>query len=400
MNFSPIDGFPTVAEVDRISALADAVIRNLQITQCYHELSSALAQRTGPSANWCSFATWASRQAGQTIRKEDLVRALQNLLATAPATAEAAGNVAASAQQSGAQRDAGQIRELVWEALDPNSAVDRASEAVGRGNLKVFEEIGREFARFLSACLNDVAFDAGKIAAFCQELRPGEPPDGQRYLRQAFERYYQALFESDAKRRAELLLMANVEIGLHEQTRLQPEIAEALDAGFVDATQLTGRLIGAIFPNGGWLVYSLWSLRRVLGRPSLFEMAVTTLAAVAQHQIRQFITEHMMTIGLPHGVQVRLGADLSAGFPPSLQHITDPDLCSLLEQIDPTPDNLHGSGAVDWANLPDRLHFIADLFRCYQESPDLFEPPFTPDQVAMLKAGRLPGGDLLQPGLL
>jgi len=72
----------------------------------------------------------------------------------------------------------------------------------------------------------------------------------------------------------------------------------------------------------------------------------------------------------------------------------------LLEQIDPTPDNLHGSGAVDWANLPDRLHFIADLFRCYQESPDLFEPPFTPDQVAVLKAGGLPGGDLLQPGLL
>ncbi len=63
---------PASAEVDRIATLGDPVLRNLQITQCYHELASALAKRTGPYANWCTFATWASRQAGQTIRKEAL----------------------------------------------------------------------------------------------------------------------------------------------------------------------------------------------------------------------------------------------------------------------------------------------------------------------------------------
>lgn len=35
---TPIDPVPTVADVDRVAALPDAVIRNLQITQCYHEL--------------------------------------------------------------------------------------------------------------------------------------------------------------------------------------------------------------------------------------------------------------------------------------------------------------------------------------------------------------------------
>ena len=94
------DTFPTVAEVDRIAALGDPAIRNLQITQCYYELSAALAERTGLSANWCTFATWASKQAGQAIRKEDLARTLENALDTAPAATQAAGNEVQSLHQS------------------------------------------------------------------------------------------------------------------------------------------------------------------------------------------------------------------------------------------------------------------------------------------------------------
>jgi len=41
------------------------MVRNLRITQCYSALAGA--------ANWCSFATWVSKQAGQTIRGEDLL---------------------------------------------------------------------------------------------------------------------------------------------------------------------------------------------------------------------------------------------------------------------------------------------------------------------------------------
>jgi hypothetical protein len=79
------------------------------------------------------------------------------------------------------------------------------------------------------------------------------------------------------------------------------------------------------------------------------------------------ITEDMMTIGLPHGLRLRLGADLRAEFPILLKKITNPDLRALLEKIDPTPDSLRETGAVDWADLPERMHFIADMFRCYQE---------------------------------
>jgi hypothetical protein len=101
-----------------------------------------------------------------------------------------------------------------------------------------------------------------------------------------------------------------------------------------------------------------------------------------------------MTIGLPHGVRLRLGEDLRAEFPPALRQIANPDLRALLVQIDPTPDSTRDSGAIDWADLSDRIHFIADMFRCYADTADLFEPPFTPEQVARLKAGYLPAGQL------
>jgi hypothetical protein len=70
-------GMPKPDDVDRIARLDDPIIRNLQITQCYYEISRSVARLVGDSANWCTFAAWASKQAGQTIRREDLIRAFE-----------------------------------------------------------------------------------------------------------------------------------------------------------------------------------------------------------------------------------------------------------------------------------------------------------------------------------
>jgi hypothetical protein len=396
-----IDRFPTTADVDRIAALPEAVIRNLQITQCYHELAAAMAARVSApvgapigGANWCTFATWASKQAGQTIRKEDFARLLENAVRSAPAHAQATSNVIAAVQTLGSQQSAAEAQETVWDVINPLAAVDRASDAVGRGNKKVFEEIGREFARFCATCLNDVTFDAGKIDRFCAELRPGDPPDGQQYLRQAFARYYQAIFERDAVTRAQLLLLANIEIGFHEQTRLQPEIAEAMNAALIDHKEFRLRLIKALFPRNTRFVRLRLFLLKLFNRPRPLDTAIDRLLEEARRLAHLVITEYMMTIGLPHDVILHLGEDVPAEFPLSLKHITLPDLQALLAQIDPTPDSPRESGAVDWAALPDRLHYIIDLFRCYHESADLLDPPFTTEQVATLKAGQLPEGRL------
>lgn len=393
-NLPAIDHIPTVAEVDRIAALADPVIRNLQITQCYHELAVTMALRTEGGANWCTFATWASKQAGQTIRKEDLARMLENLRRSKPPAVQLTPDLITSVQVLGSKRSQVEIQESLAEVLDPRAAFRRASDAVGRGNKKVFEEIGREFARFSARCLNDATFDSEKIAQFCADLRPGEPPDGQRYLQQAFQRYYHAFFESNAKARAELMLLASIEIGFHEQMRLQPEIAEAMDAAFVNRRRFRLRLIKALFPYRGWLARVRLFLLRLLDRPSPLDALLDALLVEARQQAHLVITEHLMTIGLPHGVRLRLGRDVPATFPPSLQHIALPELRALLERIDPTPDSTRDSGAMDWASLPDRLHFIIDMFRCYHEWPFLFEPPFTAEQIVALKAGRRPGGRL------
>ena len=169
---------PTVAEVERIAALTDPVVRNLQITQCYWELSRAFAARTGGEpANWCTFATWASKQAGQTIRKEDLARTFERLFAQSSRVTSARDAAVASMAELSAERGPQPIRDAIWKALEPSSAFDRASDAVARGNRKVFEEIGPEFARLLALPTAGGAIDpSGVRSRFATACARAIPP--------------------------------------------------------------------------------------------------------------------------------------------------------------------------------------------------------------------------------
>ncbi len=384
---------PTTAEVRAIAALDDPVVRNLQITQCYHELATAMSELTGPGANWCTVATWASKQAGQSIRNEDLVRALEDLVRGSDDAALAAQELSANGARlpgEGTRSLAGAVNAL-WQAISPAAIFQRTSEAVVRGNRKVFEEIGYEFARFLTL-FGDGPPDDERLAVFCEGLRSGEPPEGQDWLRRAFRHYHQVLIEPDAKTRAELLLLANLEIGFHEQTRLQPEIVAALDAPIYDPAQLRRRLLAELFPDSASRVRLI--LLRVLGRAGALLRARDRLAEELQRLGRLVITEHLMTLRLSGGRVLRLGQDLRAEFPLLLRQTVHPDLQALLSQVDPSPDSLHDTGAQDWGWLPDRMHFIADLFRAYHLDVTLFNPPFTADQSAAIKAGRRPAGRL------
>lgn len=370
--------FTALVNIDRIAVMTDPVRRNFQITQSYHELSLALSKRLGPCANWCTFATWASRQAGQTIRKEDMNKALQQNLAAAPALGDAVSNILKGLLEKGAKMDKKRVTQLVWDIANPAAAMDRASAAVGRGNQKVFAEIAREFARFLETCGNDSAYDEANITRFCNSLKPGDPPNGQRYLMQAFRRYYQAFFEPDKKKKAEHILLANIEIGFHEQTRLQPEIAEAMEASIIEPTLFKKKLLHSLFPNQSWMVSAGSLFRTYFNMPTPLDVAINTFAAEAKHRIRLFLSVYLMELEFPKGVKLRLGKDLQTNFPPNLQQLHHPELLGLLKKIDPSRDSLVDTKAVDWANLYDRLHFIADMFRCYQETADLLLSPFDP----------------------
>jgi hypothetical protein len=102
----------------------------------------------------------------------------------------------------------------------------------------------------------------------------------------------------------------------------------------------------------------------------------------------------MMTLGLPAGRLLRLGADLRAEFAELLQTLHNPELHTLLAQVTPRPDDLLGSGAGDWADLHERMHFIANLFRIYHQDATLLLPPFSAEQVQLFKQGQRPAGPL------
>ena len=156
------------------------------------------------------------------------------------------------------------IREALRQALSPAAAFERVSDAIARGN----KRSSRRSAASLPVswrCARTIRWTA-VVEEFCNGLRPGDPPDGQRYLRQAFRRYSQALVETDAKRKCELMLLANVEIGFHEQTRLQPEIVEALDAPLPDLAQLREDLLQALAAQRS-VSFTIWQ-RPDLGQSS------------------------------------------------------------------------------------------------------------------------------------
>ena len=131
-------------------------------------------------------------------------------------------------------------------------------------------------------------------------------------------------------------------------------------------------------------------LRR--GTDDLGRVFARLIEAVNQ-LIRQVITDHLMTLHLSGTEVLRLGRDLSGKFPELLTQIGTARLGEMLARIDSTP-NSPASGAKDWADFPDRMHFIADFFRAYQDRQELFGAPFTSRQAALIKLGQRPDGNL------
>jgi hypothetical protein len=351
---------PSTADVEATAAIAEPVLRNLRITDCYARLSRAFAEWLPGGANWCTFATWASRQAGNTIRKEDLARVvaerLRARLERRPVLAEAHRILGLSVER---------LAAIVGELSQGLPGIDRASRAVAVGNRKVFAEIGHEFARFLHG-------DRAAIETFAAGLKSGPPPEGQELLRRAFSNYDRARSATEAPARAQLVLLANVQIGLHEQTRLQPEIREAMDAALLDVAD-TRRLVlerlEAAIEAGPLGHVHTGAGRRLLN-------AVADEVSEALRDIARVVTtDHLMSIGLPHNRTLRLGSDAATSFPASLATLTNRELVALLGGYDVTADTPRGSAAVDWSVLDQRIHFIADFFRGYQEDSTLFEAP-------------------------
>jgi hypothetical protein len=354
-------------DVERIAAIENPVIRNLEITYCYSRLAAAFAERTGKGANWCTYATWASRQAGETIRGEDLEENLERRLWEGRWLLHPLATLWRRLLKRGLFQPETRLGRLTGELHTPFDAFERASDSVGRGNLKVFAEIGLVFGRYL---------DGEPL-----QLEPG-------LLSQAFAHYDRMRAESDPKARAELALLANLEIGLHEQKRLQPQILEALDAPFATQEDLGRRVLEALFPSAP----SWW---RILRGPATAAVGLFArgVQRVSSKLAREVITDSMMVLTLP-GRVLALGTNLADPYPPELTDPAEPELKELLARFEPVPPELDDCGARDWSDLHQRMHYIVHLFRAFQLSEQLADQPFTPEQIASFGRGVIPAGEL------
>jgi hypothetical protein len=77
---------------------------------------------------------------------------------------------------------------------------------------------------------------------------------------------------------------------------------------------------------------------------------------------------------------------------PSIPTIADVE--QICAQEDPVIRNLQITQCYHDLALAERSGWNANMFRCYETTPELFEAPFTEEQTAALKEGRLPTGRL------
>lgn len=379
--------------LDTAALDAESILRNLLITQTYFEISQALAEMTGwQDANWCTFGTWASKTAGTFIRDEEVPPRLASLLGLGA-------------------REYGML-----------GAFARLPRKVGMyieaGNKQVFMEIATLCARFIGAFAGAEQRNEDELQAFLGTLTEGDPePDrlsyddatgqlsierrgGQGDLRSMIRAYYEAMFESDPQRKAELMLLGSACGGLHEQTRLQAYIAGSIEAPSDELLEV---------------------LHLGSGSPC------NPLARVATQVWRLVATSELMTMPLPDGV-LHLGADIPASpghplFPAALRVLRDPTLIDTLDQFGAygrlppkyrtcrsrvahgamavlqrlgiEQRGILGSAATDWVSFPDRMHFILEYFRSRQQDRALlYVPPFSAVQTDALRRGLLPDGPL------
>jgi len=339
-------------QIGRAISSPDPVLANLRITVTHYRLSLALREILSPEtgANFHTWATWGSKQAGATIRQEDVphIRALAlltggglGLLGTAEVR-HRLGGTRLLASTTGTLLGSWGIHALTQQLLD------HASRMILGGNITVIDDIGRQTARFVSTFHGHPEPDAQRLEVFLGALRPGPTAaGGQTLLKNAFTHYYQARHAQDLNEKHEQMLLANLYTILHEHIRLQPYIAGAMP---------------------------------------LLARRLTT-----QRLLNFYIGLRKMSVGK----DVVPLDDVDC--PCTLRHLENAELLGFLGGPggwDRTPDSLLGSHAANWADIHDRMNFICDLFRTYHFAPGLFIAPYTDAQCVDIEAGRLPRGVL------
>jgi hypothetical protein len=367
--------FPSLQDIGNTVAMnGDPILRNLNITQGYYALSRAMSTMVGGgSISWCGFASWSSKTIGVSIREADMSN--RGLLAITQSriyqeTIQRIVNLLEAAGVIGI----GPFDNVITQAL--GDGIDNLKQ----GNAEVYGEIGALYTRLISALGNDVDLDLTRLAPVIAYLdsKPSER-GGQALLRQGAENYYRARFETDPSIKAQLMLLANAQVGKHEQMRLQGCLEDflggALEQRIVEHAQQQCRGIATL------------------------EIAVTPVARAAgkfaKEEWTKLLTDLALHLNLPGNERLHLHSDVPPPlgkplYPADLQKLSNPDALAILGEFGADTPTAIGTGATDWSNLVQRMHYILVLFRSRQLESILLNEAFSATQQSDLAAGRMP----------
>jgi len=354
-------GFPLVEPVEAMQ------LRNRRITLAYGDLSVRLAKllaRGGQrQANWCTFSTWSSKTIGGWIERDPEPDPMDDPPWWMPAFV------------GGVRRSL-----LKWAMKRDNGATYRALAA---GNRFVFLEIGTAFGQFLDAfgdaggeSPDEAAWDDYWRAMEAELARQGrldpswmltESPAPEE-LGLGLRQYYEALFTTDPKLRAERVLAGNLLIGAYEQRRVQGYVSCSLA---LFSNHAMRRLVTRRFDaERSWRQWPTWAYAR----------------AVSPHMVLKLPGEKLV-LGKP--LPPPAGAPL---FPEDLQAVTTPLVQALLTRYDVAGPQDDDRRVRNWASYDDRMNYIANLFRSRQQHEPLLGKPFPPDVERKLLDGELAPG--------
>jgi hypothetical protein len=314
-----------VDSVDRIAGMSDAIVRNHAITIGYWHLGRSLARVLGSEhANWCTWATWASRTVGHALDPRE------HPLLVVERT----------------QRWPRWLRRFMFAIARASRSVlnPRMAPAIARGNQEIFAEIGVHFAALVDLVDRDGVPTPESITAFIDSVElavePGSFAAGfADQHRRGLRAYLEAVGERDAVRRAELILLGNLLMAEYEQARLQPWIDEAF---FVRSDALRG--------------WRRWAQRRI-GR-----------------QIARLTTRFVTAVVTPSVlIPVAEPLRMPRGSSPYVTTKTFPELEATIARLEPPNAQVCDL----WPDYPQRMASIATLFRCYHAEASLDGLPYT-----------------------
>ena len=237
------------------------------------------------------------------------------------------------------------------------------SSQVAAGNVLVFAELAPLFSALLDAFGSHPTSAEELAAQLAPALKASNSTDDAATLEAAFSAYGQALFAP--RDRAALILRANTLAVAHEQRRLQPAIAAALNAAISDTLQkvIEGDVVGHL---------PIAEVRHFV------DGLTDDVCKVLDGAWDTALTEAIMRL-----VTASETLDLRRDVPPLSEGLFPPALCDLsgtaaervVAKWDKTGGTGRPSGAHDWAVLEQRMNFIVNLFRSRQRDGTLFDPP-------------------------